>query len=120
MPSNFETFIYDPSWVLPKMLKACVRYSLKIHYTYDLITKMNLQQQCLPAFAVPENQNFMSPWLMLNYCFRLSEASSFRRKKISMLNKLNDIYIGFSKSNKIRTLCMFRRKTFMDTLSFCK
>ena len=26
------------------------------------------------------------------YCFRLSEASSFRRKKFSMRNKLNDVY----------------------------
>ena len=25
------------------------------------------------------------------FCFRLSEASSFRRKKISMRNKLNDV-----------------------------
>ena len=41
-------------------------------------------KQCLPVFALPENQNFMSPWLTLPYiyCFRLSEASSFHRKKI--------------------------------------
>ena len=33
-------------------------------------------KQCLPVFALPENQNFMSPWLTLPYIysFRLSES----------------------------------------------
>ena len=39
--------------------KACVLYFLKINYTSDLITYMKLQyKQCLPVFALPENQNF--------------------------------------------------------------
>ena len=51
-------------------------------------------KQCLPVFALPENQNVMSPWLTLPYiyCFRLSEACSVRRKTFSLHNKLNDVY----------------------------
>ena len=44
-------------------------------------------------FALPENQNFMLPWLTLplHLLPQGSEANSFCRKKLSMRNKLNDV-----------------------------
>ena len=51
-------------------------------------------KQYLPVLVLPENQDFMSPWLILPYiyCFRLGKARTFGRKNISMHNKLNDTY----------------------------
>ena len=52
---------------------------------------MKLQlEPMLHVQALPENQNFVSPCFKLPYiyCLRLSEASSFRKKKLNMGNKL--------------------------------
>ena len=45
------------------------------------------------VLAFLENQNFMSPWLTLplHLLLQVKRGSSFRRKKISMRNKLNDV-----------------------------
>ena len=51
------------------------------------------------------------------YYLRLSEVSSFRRKKFSMRNKLYDVQAFLDRVKSVAS-CMFRRKTFMYTLSF--
>ena len=60
----------------------------------------------------------MSPCLTLPsiYCFRLSEASSFRRKKINMRHKL--VTSSFSRSSKLVARWMFRRKKNFTRYTF--